>query len=258
MSISFQPKIIIGSVVGFIATAIGIIAVFFPSLFNLETKKIEDYKIVINNCQEADKLFNFLKLNPNKIVNFDITYYEPNLYSNIPSDNEQEFKDHFYGDFKSDWDSLTEGKGVSLFGKDKLFIVESDIKLSSQERVLARENGGIGIWCKNPKTKLPDKDEDLAYQIIIPYKTEGNTLYYWNGENIVSEGDITGREMKLKGTFLISKITHAQDYTKIDPTFVHYDYCEQKFYEFGFDNCYLPDLFILEPLSKRDIELKKY
>lgn len=54
--VSFQPKIIIGSVVGFIATAIGVIAVFFPSLFNLEQKKIADYSYTLNNLDDAKKL----------------------------------------------------------------------------------------------------------------------------------------------------------------------------------------------------------
>lgn len=53
MSIVFKPKIIIGSVIGIIASAIGVIAVFFPSLFNLETKKIAEYQHSLNTDQDA-------------------------------------------------------------------------------------------------------------------------------------------------------------------------------------------------------------
>ena len=58
----FQKKIIIGSVVGFIATALGIIALFFPSLLNLEKEKITASLIMdINTMEDAYKLAEFLQ-----------------------------------------------------------------------------------------------------------------------------------------------------------------------------------------------------
>lgn len=35
----FKPRIIIGSIISFIAAALGVVAVFFPDLFNLQKKK---------------------------------------------------------------------------------------------------------------------------------------------------------------------------------------------------------------------------
>ena len=39
----FQPKVIIGSILGFVSAAVGIVAVFFPSLLNLELERMPKY-----------------------------------------------------------------------------------------------------------------------------------------------------------------------------------------------------------------------
>ena len=39
----FQPKVIIGSILGFVSAAVGIVAVFFPSLLNLERERMPKY-----------------------------------------------------------------------------------------------------------------------------------------------------------------------------------------------------------------------
>ena len=39
----FQPKIIIGSILGFVSAAVGTVAVFFPSLLNLELERMPKY-----------------------------------------------------------------------------------------------------------------------------------------------------------------------------------------------------------------------
>lgn len=70
----FQKKIIIGSIVGFIASAIGIVGVFFPSLLNIEKKKIQELSVIINEQKDANNLYKFLKDNENKIVQLDIKY----------------------------------------------------------------------------------------------------------------------------------------------------------------------------------------
>lgn len=40
----FEKKVIIGSIAGFVASAVGVVAVFFPSVFNLEKKSITEKK----------------------------------------------------------------------------------------------------------------------------------------------------------------------------------------------------------------------
>lgn len=74
MSIKFQPKIIIGSVCGMIASVVGFIAIFFPSLFNLETKKIDEFVMEVKSDDDAKKLFDFLKNHEGRIVKIDIKY----------------------------------------------------------------------------------------------------------------------------------------------------------------------------------------
>lgn len=56
----FEKKVIIGSVVSFIATAVGIVAVFFPDLLNLQKEKIQSFSSSISNKEEAKKLADFL------------------------------------------------------------------------------------------------------------------------------------------------------------------------------------------------------
>lgn len=53
----FEKKVIIGSVFGMLTTAIGIIAVFFPSAFNLEKSKFsEEIDITINSNHDLEIL----------------------------------------------------------------------------------------------------------------------------------------------------------------------------------------------------------
>lgn len=56
----FEKKIYIGSVIGVIATIIGIVAIFFPSIFNLEKKKFVEFELVLKNKNDGDRLQNFL------------------------------------------------------------------------------------------------------------------------------------------------------------------------------------------------------
>lgn len=72
----FQPKIIIGSVIGFIATTIGVTAVFFPSLFNLEKKDIVTYAPTLTSENDYIKLIDFLEKHQEGIVNLYLKYFE--------------------------------------------------------------------------------------------------------------------------------------------------------------------------------------
>lgn len=261
MSIHFQPKIIIGSVVGFIATAIGVIAVFFPSLFNLETKKINKFEISINDCNGAESLFNFLKNHEESIVDIEIKYLEPEFFSNkivnyVNSNDKYENKQKIYKEFEWEWEVGGEGKSTSIFGENRLFNIESKAKIGSYATSLFREDGGFGFWCKNNKT-TPENDIDFEYQIIIPYKSETNTLYYW-GDNGDNSGNTTDRNMMLKGIFLVSQLTNGDKYNSQDNNYMYPNWCEEKVFEYGGDKCIPPDIFILQPMSKKELELRKY
>lgn len=70
----FQPKVIIGSITSFIVAAVGIIAVFFPSVFNLEKKSIPELQIHYESAADGIKLWKFLEKNVGKPVKLDISF----------------------------------------------------------------------------------------------------------------------------------------------------------------------------------------
>ncbi len=79
----FQAKIIIGSISSFGIAIIGCIAIFFPSLFNLEVKSIEEFSSSVDSIDDAVKLKNFLEKNQGKTVKLDIKY-SPKLLDATP------------------------------------------------------------------------------------------------------------------------------------------------------------------------------
>lgn len=105
----FQKKVIIGSITSFIVAAVGTVSIFFPNLFNLEKKSIKQLSIEINNANDAGILFEFLKVNTNRIVDIDISY-SPSVY--------KEFQDQ-----ASD-DSLDQIK--SYFHNSRVYVLKED------------------------------------------------------------------------------------------------------------------------------------
>lgn len=61
MAIKFEKKVIIGSLFSFAATAIGIIAVFFPDLLNLQKSRIETLIMDVITDQDVEKFHAFLE-----------------------------------------------------------------------------------------------------------------------------------------------------------------------------------------------------
>lgn len=71
----FQPKVIIGSVMSFVIAVVGVIAVFFPSLFNLEKKGMSEGKFLLSDDIKVHKeLWDFLDNNQGKVVQLEIAY----------------------------------------------------------------------------------------------------------------------------------------------------------------------------------------
>lgn len=89
----FEKKIIIGSVLGFFATAIGIIALFFPSLFNLEKEKMSPpVAKVVNRNEDLVKLFYILEqkdFEKQEIFKLDIALCR---MQDVPMDDEEWYK----------------------------------------------------------------------------------------------------------------------------------------------------------------------
>ena len=70
----FVKKIFIGSVVSFVFGTIGLIAIFFPSVFNLEKSNIDELSMEITNPSDAKILYDFLIKNNKKIIKLELTY----------------------------------------------------------------------------------------------------------------------------------------------------------------------------------------
>lgn len=71
----FQPKVIIGSIASFVVAAVGIIAVFFPNLFNLEKSSMGEGQFLLSEDESSHrKLWQFLEDNQGKVVQLEIAY----------------------------------------------------------------------------------------------------------------------------------------------------------------------------------------
>ena len=144
--IRFEPKIIIGSVFGFIVSIIGLIAIFFPSFFNLERQSIRELSIVLNTIDDDVKLHSFLENNQEKIIKLSIIYYESQRR------------------FALDWlDFYTKNQNNAIDPiKEKLIPGYSLAKINNNSVVLSRvlmknkytrQMGAIGIWIEGNLNK---------------------------------------------------------------------------------------------------------
>lgn len=70
----FSKKIYIGSILGFFVSAIGLTAIFFPSLFNMEKKSIDSFSSIITDEKQAYDFYSFLdkKLETNDIFELNV------------------------------------------------------------------------------------------------------------------------------------------------------------------------------------------
>lgn len=270
MSIHFQPKIIIGSVIGFIASVLGIIVAFFPSVFNLEKKSIAEYTYNLNTENDAEKFIQFLKNHQNSIVHLNISYIENERYidlvdknGNIILDDNAEMdgtpaKDDLN---KKCMESIVDDDD-GLGGKDSYGLVDPEGRIFIRSEFkckrflndfnFLRTNGGIGIWFPNET----DSSKDITYRIIITGDSNKNSLYKWSIKN--RENNV--KEMQIEGTFFVNDFidAHNSDHKSIEniksmsPQWGdYYNGMEQ----IGIDGI---EIIELQPLSKKEIESKNY
>ncbi|TLD97315.1 hypothetical protein LS71_000735 [Helicobacter jaachi] len=105
MAIKFEKKVILGSITSFLVAAIGIIAVFFPSVFNLEKKKMQELSITLKNADDALEIWKFLEKNQGKVVALNINF----------SDNNGEFFKEYMVNKKDKEDRILCGSGKLKF-----------------------------------------------------------------------------------------------------------------------------------------------
>lgn len=70
----FEKKVIVGPITSFIITAVGIAAVFFPDLLNLQNEKILSLKVDLDTQKDIEKFENFLntRMKDEKIFKLDV------------------------------------------------------------------------------------------------------------------------------------------------------------------------------------------
>lgn len=94
----FQPKVIIGSITSFVVAAVGIIAVFFPNLLNLEKSSMGEGQFLLSDDTKTHKkLWEFLDKNQGKVVQLEIAYCADFGQMNFLATKDTEQK-AFYGD----------------------------------------------------------------------------------------------------------------------------------------------------------------
>ena len=256
MAIEFQPKIIIGSVCGIVASVVGFIAIFFPSLFNLETKKIDEYTATLSTKEDAQKLYNFLEKHQNAIVKLDLSYKETKIFK------WQEVKNSKGEVVNYVEETLLEEGARRETGDDAIGVIDKDGYFSVNSKYIRepyclnffRNIGGIGVWVSGQTATWK---EDVALQIVIPRDSEGNKLYQWGFKDKNNRYDETGAEMRLVGTFFVNAFTSTQDYTGEVIGFMSRQWLEVNESLSG-DTMNDTQVVELEPLSKKELEAKNY
>lgn len=147
----FQKKIIIGSVLGFVATAIGLVAVFFPSVFNLEKQRIEEKTFFLHTQKSADELFEWLKNKQDKIVNLAIFHCNGFIMDEYMQ--EQDMRETRFGEpneynFPPFW-------------------INSEIYLGPDAANYMRENGFIQLGHIDVTINFPKIQKDAVYEYYV-------------------------------------------------------------------------------------------
>lgn len=255
----FQPKVIIGSITSFVVAAVGIVAVFFPSLLNLEKKSIAEKAIFLRSQDSLKELEEFLLKNVNRPVRLAIGYCH--LPSRVQVSNKSGNK-RSYSWLEQNYNGATKTgyTYINYFGDNPRTNLEEELDVVAVGNLNAvagpegelydinLENGGIA-WSESP---------GLYKELRIPYDSQNSKKYAWgtghindelaeklNGEfDKCPQEDYATRGVLIVGTFFV----HEQDMDSIVANYLYQPYSEnQTFYSME-----------LEPLDKKDLEMRNY
>lgn len=191
----FEKKVIIGSVVSFIATAVGIVAVFFPDLLNLQKEKIKNLKIDLVTQNDIDKFKSFLneRVKDGGIFELDVCVLVDTAYTHL---NAQSYIDETAGP--------NDGNDIRLIFADKKYKFPKEYVWYEDDLICE----DVGISCYDFRKiaytidyfsmsrKRLDKDEQCYYTLkgnVYFDKKLSNLEFNLNGFNIVTE-----EQLKLK------------------------------------------------------------
>ncbi|MCZ6155611.1 hypothetical protein O6B72_02100 [Campylobacter ureolyticus] len=162
----FEKKVIIGSITSFIITAVGIVAVFFPDLLNLQKEKFERYEGAITNKKDALEFANFLDkiIKKEKIAYLDVAICLP--MENNPVTKQEDFVywvDDFFHPEGADWGDEPGPFVLSMkYNKDRLS-TDDDCKV---DKFNNPEYFGLG--CGITEYSFKGLKMEVNYYDIIP------------------------------------------------------------------------------------------
>ena len=202
--IKLFPKYKVTVICSAAATAIGVIAVFFPDLFNMNKSSIHSFEITLSDRNSAQELEKFLDGNINKIVELTVRYKQNLVYGMVPW--ARYTKDSYYGDRYDPakegswwWESADPAHDVTFshFGENDNFYVKSFLYDQNWFEVEYRDFGGIG-YC--------DAGSKYAYQLRVPYVRNDELVFEWHRDREKSRDYVAvpSPYWVLKGTFVVS------------------------------------------------------
>lgn len=201
MAIKFEKKVIIGSLFSFLATAVGIIAVFFPDLLNLQKEKMETFTMDIKKNEDVKKLNDFLekKSKDGKFFELDVLvfdYHNPEFENNL-----------FIGDYMEDGEIPI----LFWFGSDKKYPItvsdsDSEIMMNWKEAVESSQNDNtMFIGYEGAISQFSSLDENSSWsgfyfpnENFIDYD---NKLLRKNDIRETKESEYSMQSVRLKGIF---------------------------------------------------------
>lgn len=268
----FQARFIIGSIISILTTVLGTIAIFFPNIFNLQTKSIKEYTSNLATFEDAKNLYNFLNNNNNLIVKLNIKYNEGD-----PLTNDFSGDDYDSTHYDSNWLKKFVNKktyqfypdssepryriSYSSFGEGQNFFAIGVHRYSPDEYNY-RENSAISVWfgdrigqnkCnREGKNKKPrDCENILMYQIYVPDKKQESLFFDWSRDSGQAWGEFN---MTLSGIFFVNKYNRK---TSLPIQFYNPDYYNTYVGTRGelFQN---DTIFVLKAIDKKELNIKNY
>lgn len=196
----FEKKVIIGSIMSFIATVVGVVAVFFPNLLNLQKEKIASFSSSINSKKEAQKLVSFLDkmAKEKKIFKLDIMICIKNTnmkeYSIL--DNFLIVSDH------SDFNNGPEGP-KSKYHYTLIEAITPFDSISSDEEFKNCFDSNSGYYhsagCGGKEYHFQTEEFESVYWIDDFYRTS------YNGDNFCDNSHTRHTGLAIAGYYIASK-----------------------------------------------------
>lgn len=183
----FEPKIIIGSIAGFLFTIITLISIFFPSLLNMEKKNINNININLSSNNSFLDLYDFLKDHQQEYVNLNIHYTE----------KIRQVISYFENDSITIKDiplNIGTSEKNCLGRINKYFYVVSYGILNTYNKIFVRNYGYLGFF-------IGVEDKYIPFLLLIPYDSRSGLKYKW--ESITNSIN----DMLLSGYFYVHDFT---------------------------------------------------